>query len=213
MTADTDREEHHVAAEDGRDAGDARHGAGEGAGDGARDGAGAEAGAGAGDIVARVLAQWRRVRPDFDTAPMAVVGRLNRCVALLQQAEEAPLVREGLTRPEFDVLVTLRREDREMTPGQIARETFASGAAVTKRLRLLEERGLVARRTSARDRRVSELSLTAGGRELIDRLLPAQLAYEAELLSGLTDAQRSELSAILSELLVLLEGRLGGLRG
>ncbi|WP_425576201.1 MarR family winged helix-turn-helix transcriptional regulator [Streptomyces glaucosporus] len=202
-----------MAAEDGRDAGDARHGAGEGAGDGARDGAGAEAGAGAGDIVARVLAQWRRVRPDFDTAPMAVVGRLNRCVALLQQAEEAPLVREGLTRPEFDVLVTLRREDREMTPGQIARETFASGAAVTKRLRLLEERGLVARRTSARDRRVSELSLTAGGRELIDRLLPAQLAYEAELLSGLTDAQRSELSAILSELLVLLEGRLGGLRG
>lgn len=99
-----------------------------------------------------------------------------------------------------------------MTPGQIARETFASGAAVTKRLRLLEERGLVGRRTSARDRRVSEVSLSDEGRELIDRLLPDQLAYESELLSGLTDGQRAELSAILAELLVLLEGRLGGLR-
>ncbi|GAA2430426.1 MarR family winged helix-turn-helix transcriptional regulator [Streptomyces macrosporus] len=194
-----------MAAEDGRDAG--------GAGDGAKDGAGDGSGDGAKDIVARVLSQWRRVRPELDTEPMAVIGRLTRCVALLQQAEEAPLVREGLARPEFDVLTTLRREDREMTPGQIARETFASGAAVTKRLRLLEERGLVERRTSARDRRVFELSLTAEGRALIDRLLPDQLAYESELLSGLTEAQRSDLSAILSDLLVLLEGRLGGLRG
>ncbi|WP_051717675.1 MarR family winged helix-turn-helix transcriptional regulator [Streptomyces megasporus] len=177
-----------MAAEDGRDAGSAR------------------------DIVARVLSQWQQVRPELDTAPMAVIGRLNRCVALLQQAEEAPLVREGLARPEFDILTTLRREDRAMTPGQIARETFASGAAVTKRLRLLEERGLVGRRTSARDRRVSEVSLSDEGRELIDRLLPDQLAYESELLSGLTDGQRAELSAILAELLVLLEGRLGGLR-
>ncbi|MFH8787921.1 MarR family winged helix-turn-helix transcriptional regulator [Streptomyces roseoverticillatus] len=164
------------------------------------------------DIVARVLRQWQQVHPGLDTAPMAVIGRLNRCAALLQQATDAPLVREGLTRAEFDILGTLRRTGRELTPGQIARETFASGAAVTKRLRVLEARELVARRADERDRRMSHLSLTEGGRELIDRLIPHQLSYENALLEGLGGERRTELAETLAELLVLLEGRLGGLQ-
>ncbi|MGW1200070.1 MarR family winged helix-turn-helix transcriptional regulator [Streptomyces sp. NPDC002536] len=164
------------------------------------------------DIVARVLRQWQQVHPGLDTAPMAVIGRLNRCAALLQQATDAPLVHEGLTRAEFDILGTLRRTGRELTPGQIARETFASGAAVTKRLRILEDRALVARRPDDRDRRVAHLSLTDEGRELIDRLIPHQLGYEQALLEGLGTGRQTELAETLAELLVLLEGRLGGLQ-
>lgn len=164
------------------------------------------------DIVARVLRQWQQVHPGLDTAPMAVIGRLNRCAALLQQATDAPLVREGLTRAEFDILGTLRRTGRELTPGQIARETFASGAAVTKRLRVLEGRELVARRPDDRDRRVAHLSLTRSGEELIDRLIPLQLGYEQALLGGLGKDRQAELADTLAELLVLLEGRLGGLQ-
>ncbi|MBT2387623.1 MarR family winged helix-turn-helix transcriptional regulator [Streptomyces sp. ISL-11] len=164
------------------------------------------------DVVARVLRQWQQVHPGLDTAPMAVIGRLNRCAALLQQATDAPLVREGLTRAEFDILGTLRRTGRELTPGQIARETFASGAAVTKRLRVLEARGLVARRPDERDRRVAHLSLTPAGDELIDRLIPHQLSYESALLDGLDADRRGQLADTLAELLVLLEGRLGGLQ-
>ncbi|MCX4547322.1 MarR family transcriptional regulator [Streptomyces sp. NBC_01387] len=165
------------------------------------------------DIVAGVIRQWGQVLPGLDTGPMAVIGRLNRCSALLQQAADAPLRREGLSRPEFDVLGTLRRVDHELTPGRIARETFASGAAVTKRVRQLEERGLVARRPDDRDRRVSHLSLTEEGRTLLDRLLPEQLRYEAALLDGIDEQRREELSESLGELLVLLEGRLGSLLG
>ncbi|WP_030620639.1 MarR family winged helix-turn-helix transcriptional regulator [Streptomyces sclerotialus] len=164
------------------------------------------------DIVAGVLRQWQQVHPGLDTGPMAVIGRLNRCSALLQQAVDAPLVQEGLTRAEFDILGTLRRTGRELTPGQLARETFASGAAVTKRLRLLEERGLVARRPDARDRRVAHLSLTDEGRELIDRLLPDQLSFESSLLSGLSGEELGHLSTALSDLLLHLEGRLGAPR-
>lgn len=69
------------------------------------------------DIVARVQRQWQQVHPGLDTGPMAVIGRLNRCSALLQQAADAPLRKAGLTRPEFDILGTLRRMDRELTPG------------------------------------------------------------------------------------------------
>ncbi|MCQ4084888.1 MarR family transcriptional regulator [Streptomyces sp. RB6PN25] len=165
------------------------------------------------DAVATVLRQWEQAYPGLDLAPVAVLGRLGRCTALLQQVTDAPLGREELSRPEFEILCALRRVGGELTPGRLARETFASGAAVTKRIRRLEQRGLVARRADARDRRVAHLTLTDAGRTLIDRVLPEQLAYEKSLLSGLTEERREELAGILGELLLLLEGQLGGITG
>ncbi|WP_345647306.1 MarR family winged helix-turn-helix transcriptional regulator [Streptomyces siamensis] len=161
------------------------------------------------DTVAAVVRQWRTVRPDLDTGPMEVIGRVNRCAALLQQAEDAPLRRAGLTRPEFDVLGTLRRTGHELTPSEIARETFSSGAAVTKRLKQLTERGLVERRGDTRDRRVAHVRLTDEGRALVDGILPEQLAYETSVLSGVDPDRRRELAGLLGELLGQLEGRLG----
>ncbi|MGV9328783.1 MarR family winged helix-turn-helix transcriptional regulator [Streptosporangium sandarakinum] len=165
------------------------------------------------DAVAIALRQWRRVLPDADLDTIAVIGRLTRCVALLQHAGDAPLGRAGVSRPEFDILCALLRVGGELTPGLLARETFASGAAVTKRLRRLEDGGLVARRVDERDRRVAHLSLTDAGREFIMRLLPEQLEYETALLAGLPAGRERELAGLLGELLLLLEGRLGGLIG
>ncbi|TMR24995.1 MarR family transcriptional regulator [Nonomuraea turkmeniaca] len=163
------------------------------------------------DAVAIVLRQWRQVLPDADLDSIAVIGRLNRCAALLQQATDAPLGRAGVNRAEFDLLCALLRVGGELTPGRLARETFASGAAVTKRVKRLEEIGLVARRVDDRDRRVAHLSLTERGRDFIMRLMPQQLEYETALLSGLPAERERELAALLSELLLMLEGRLGGM--
>ncbi len=165
-----------------------------------------------GDVVAKVLGQWRRVLPDLDTGPVAVVGRLTRCAALLRQASDAPLAREGFSRPEFDILSALRREDRELTPGQLAREIYASATSVAKRVRTLEEKGLLARRPDDRDRRVVHLSLTVSGRELVDRIMPEQTAYERSLLAGLGEEERDQLARVLGELLRLLEERERGSR-
>lgn len=158
-----------------------------------------------GDTVAAVVRQWRAVHPGLDTGPMEVIGRINRCAALLQQAEDAPLRRAGLSRAEFDLLGALRRTGHELTPSELARETFSSGAAVTKRLKQLTERGLVERRGDTRDRRVAHVRLTDAGRDTVDGILPAQLAYETAVLSGLDSPE-------LGELLGQLEGRLGALR-
>ncbi|MGV9632017.1 MarR family winged helix-turn-helix transcriptional regulator [Streptomyces sp. NPDC003487] len=166
----------------------------------------------AGDTVAAVVRQWRAVHPDLDTAPMEIIGRVNRCAALLQQAEDAPLRRAGLSRAEFDLLGALRRTGHELTPGELARETFSSGAAVTKRLKQLTERGLVERRSDTRDRRVSHVGLTDAGRDLVDGILPEQLAYETAVLSALDGPRQGELASLLGELLGRLEGRLGLLR-
>jgi DNA-binding MarR family transcriptional regulator len=164
------------------------------------------------DTVAAVVRQWQTVHPDLDTGPMEIIGRINRSAALLQQAEDAPLRRAGLSRPEFDLLGALRRTGHELTPGDLSRETFSSGAAVTKRLKSLTERGLVERRGDDRDRRVAHVRLTDAGRDLVDGILPEQLAYENTVLSGMGQAEQDELAALLSGLLGRLEGLLGVLR-
>jgi DNA-binding MarR family transcriptional regulator len=156
--------------------------------------------------------QWHVVRPDLDTGPMEIIGRVHRCAALLQQAEDAPLRRAGLSRPEFDVLGALRRTGHELTPSELARETFSSGAAVTKRLKLLTERGLVERRSDTRDRRVAHLRLTDAGRDLVDTIMPEQLAYERAVLAALDGERQGELAYLLGELLSRLEGRIRALR-
>ncbi|WP_327181615.1 MarR family winged helix-turn-helix transcriptional regulator [Streptomyces sp. NBC_01334] len=164
------------------------------------------------DTVAAVVRQWQTVRPDLDTGPMEIIGRVNRCAALLQQAEDAPLRRAGLSRAEFDLLGALRRTGHELTPGELARETFSSGAAVTKRLKQLTERGLVERRVDSRDRRVAHLRLTDAGRDLVDGIMPEQLVYESAVLSALDDGRQGELADLLGELLSRLEGHMRALR-
>ncbi|MFE7856240.1 MarR family winged helix-turn-helix transcriptional regulator [Streptomyces sp. NPDC057403] len=163
-------------------------------------------GATRGDTVSAVVRQWQAVHPGLDTAPMEVIGRINRCAALLQQAEDAPLRRAGLSRAEFDLLGALRRTGHELTPSEVARETFSSGAAVTKRLKALTERGLVERRGDTRDRRVAHVRLTDAGRDLVDSILPEQLAYETAVLSALHPRGQGELAELLGELLGRLEG-------
>lgn len=164
------------------------------------------------DTVAAVVRQWQSVRPDLDTGPMEIIGRVNRCAALLQQAEDAPLRRAGLSRAEFDLLGALRRTGHELTPGELARETFSSGAAVTKRLKQLTERALVERRVDTRDRRVAHLRLTDAGRDLVDGIMPEQLVYESAVLSALDDGRQGELADLLGELLSRLEGHMRALR-
>jgi DNA-binding MarR family transcriptional regulator len=164
------------------------------------------------DTVAAVVRQWQAVHPELDTGPMEVIGRINRCAALLQQAQDAPLRRAGLSRPEFDLLGALRRTGHELTPGELARETFSSGAAVTKRLKQLTERGLVERRGDTRDRRVAHVRLTGTGSDLVDGILPEQLAYETAVLSVLAPEGQDELAGLLAELLSRLEGHMGALR-
>ena len=158
------------------------------------------------DVVADVLRQWQRAYPGLDVGPIAVLGRINRCAALLQQAADGPLERAGLTRAEFDILGALRRVGHELTPTQLARESYASGAAVTKRVQRLTERGLVTRRVDDRDRRVSHLSLTDAGRELIDELIRDLTAHDRTLLSGMPQDRLDSLAAGLAELLGTLEG-------
>ncbi|MGL5860310.1 MAG: MarR family winged helix-turn-helix transcriptional regulator [Phycicoccus sp.] len=142
------------------------------------------------DHVATVHAQWRAERPDLDTSPMLVVGRIHRVGAALTPLLVEVFERHGLGEGEFDILATLRRqgEPHALTPGDLAARTMVTSGAVTKRVDRLEARGLVERRPSDRDGRSRMVRLTARGRQVVDVAVTEHVANEHRLLARLAES-------------------------
>jgi DNA-binding MarR family transcriptional regulator len=154
------------------------------------------------DHVDAIVAQWERERPDLDSSPLHVIGRVSRLAATVDELLRPVFAARGLGDGDFDVLATLRRSGApyELTPGQLAATTMVTSGAVTKRVDRLERLGLVERRVDAADARGRRIRLTAEGVETIDEAYAVHMANEAHMLSGLTDAERADLVRLLRRL-------------
>ncbi|WP_298989779.1 MarR family winged helix-turn-helix transcriptional regulator [uncultured Pseudokineococcus sp.] len=155
------------------------------------------------DHVDVVLAQWARQRPDLDTTPMAVLGRLARLARLVEARQQATFARHDLDAPSFDVLATLRRSDppHELTAGQLASASMITSGAVTQRLDRLEAKGLVSRRRGDVDTRTVLVTLTAAGRSAVEAALPDHLDTGRRVLAPLADRDVERLAHLLRDLL------------
>ncbi|HLT10112.1 MAG TPA: MarR family transcriptional regulator [Micromonosporaceae bacterium] len=158
------------------------------------------------DHVDRVLAQWRVERPDLDPTPMGVVGRISRAARLLERRLSANFARYGLQQHEFDMLATLRRSGHpyRLTAGALLTASMVTSGAITNRVDKLAAKGLVTRETDPSNRRSVLITLTDRGRRLVDEVLVAHVAREAELLAVLTPRDRQQLARILRNLLEAL---------
>jgi DNA-binding MarR family transcriptional regulator len=107
--------------------------------------------------------------------------------------------RENLTIPEWRVLAVVSQAEATAAR-DVARLTPMDKMAVSRAVASLEERGLVARRTNARDGRVFSLSLSAEGKALFRRVARLARAYERRLLSPLSEEEQTSLKALLARL-------------
>ncbi|PWD50164.1 MarR family transcriptional regulator [Serinibacter arcticus] len=151
------------------------------------------------DRVDEIQHEWRRERPDIDTSPQGVIGRMHRLGGLLMTELETVYAQHGLSQGEFDVLMTLRRAGApyERTPSELASRTMVTSGATSKRVDRLERAGLVARRRSEGDGRGRVVGLTDAGVELADTAFTDHMANEHRLLEGVPDGDRAALARIL----------------
>lgn len=155
------------------------------------------------DLVDRLVAAWRRERPDLEVEPLEVLSRVSRLARHLELARREAFGRLGLEQWRFDVLAALRRSGPpyEMTPGELMAETLVSSGAMTHRVDQMETAGLVVRQPDPDDGRVVRVRLTDRGREAVDRALGNLLERERQLLSELDAEDQDRLSALLRRLL------------
>ena len=155
------------------------------------------------DDVDRIVRAWQRERPDLDVAPLHVLSRVSRLARHLDLARRAAFAAHGLEQWEFDVLSALRRSGApyQLSPGQLVSQTLVTSGTMTNRVDRLTARGLVERSPDPGDRRGVIVTLTEAGRETVDAALADLLTRERELLSRLSERDRSTLAALLRELL------------
>ena len=124
----------------------------------------------------------------LERAATALMRRLGDRAAISEIAERA-----GCTLPTTSILLLEHLEDAgPRRVSQIAQCQNVGMPAVTPRLKDLEREGFVTRSADPSDARVSLISLSAAGREVLERLRAARCAVLAEALS---DVDRSQIAS------------------
>ena len=113
-----------------------------------------------------------------------------------------------LSIPQWRVLATLHAEPG-LTARDVGQRATLDKVTVSRALARLTERGLVDRRTCSRDGRASVLRLSTTGRRLFARIAPLALAWERELLAGLSGRE----CELLGELIAKLDAGLDAMTG
>ncbi len=147
-------------------------------------------------------AQWMRELPDVDTRGMAILGQARRLTLRVRSQIDAVLASHGLDPGEADVLFTLLRSGPpyRLRPTELFRSMMVSSGGMTHRLNKLAQAGLITRRSAAGDGRSLLVELTALGRHKAEDAFREDMALEAKLLDGLSDADQAQLAVLLHRL-------------
>ena len=151
------------------------------------------------DHVNKILAQWRRERPDLEVAPMGLIGRIKRLALCLTREMDKTWAEHGLNSASFDVLATLRRSGPPyaLSPGDLMATTMVTSGTMTNRIDQLAKAGLVAREKNPEDGRGFLISLTDKGFAVIDAAVTAHVETQERLVSGLSEKDRKTLDKLL----------------
>lgn len=106
---------------------------------------------------------------------------------------------EGLTGTQLGVLEALLHLG-PMIQSELAGKLLTSPSNLTTVLDNLERDGLVRRQRSSEDRRRVEVSLTDGGRELIEDVFPRHARRITELMGALEPGEQEELGRLCRKL-------------
>jgi DNA-binding MarR family transcriptional regulator len=155
------------------------------------------------DAVDRLVAEWRRERPDLDTSPLEVLSRIGRLSRHLDRARRDAFAAHGMEQWSFDVLAALRRAGSpyELPPRVLLERTLVTSGTMTNRVDRLEADGLVERRPDPHDRRGVLVRLTPAGAARVDACLADLLDHERSLLASLPRADQAALAGLLRRLL------------
>lgn len=109
-------------------------------------------------------------------------------------------VPEGLTLPQFEVLVQLHRHPEGRTPGELTRALLVTAGNVTGVVERLARLGLVERRPVPEDRRAVRVLLSARGEQVMRRAIPRHRRDVRALLAALPPRDLERLRDLLGRL-------------
>jgi len=153
---------------------------------------------------ARTGAAARRTA-DTSNAELRMWLRLLACSNLVTASLRQVLRRDfDLSLPSFDILAQIARPPLGPTMGELSKRLMVSKGAVTDLVGRLGDQGLVTTTGDDLDARLQRVHLTARGKRLLDRVLPAHNQRLRELMADLEPATIARLSEQLGKLRSIL---------
>lgn len=153
-----------------------------------------------------IRAQWAKQRPDIDTGPMGLIGRVVRLSALFNDEMGKTFAKHGLNFASFDVLATLLRSGppHALSPNQLLATMMVTSGTMTNRIDQLEKEGLVARVPNPEDKRSIRVQLTPLGKEKIDAAITDHVVVQKQLVQALSPSDQSTLNQLMDQALLSL---------
>jgi MarR family transcriptional regulator, negative regulator of the multidrug operon emrRAB len=149
----------------------------------------------------RLVMTCRRY-PDFPRRPVTLVRLVKHISKLVHDQSNIVLRPYGINHPEYNLMMMLYgTASGTMSPSELAEAAGEKSANITRLTNELSDKGLIARSASTDDRRKIELSLTAQGLALIDRLLPDICAVVIKQTRHLTVSEQAQFEKLLKKLL------------
>jgi DNA-binding MarR family transcriptional regulator len=134
--------------------------------------------------------------------------RLFTCTMLIEGRVRARLrERFATTQPRFDLMSQLERNPDGLRMGELSRRLMVTGGNVTGIASALVAEGLVERRAIPGDRRAQLVRLTTAGRRAFDAMAVEHERWVADMVGGLTAADRERLRALLGKLKTTISAR------
>ena len=106
----------------------------------------------------------------------------------------------GITLPRFDLMAQLERHPGGLRMGELSKRMMVTGGNITGITDQLEQEKLVVRVPDPQDRRAYSVKLTAAGRRTFERMAAVHEGWIAELLGGLSVADKTTLIQLLSRM-------------
>lgn len=153
--------------------------------------------------VDEIASAWQRERPGTPVDSIAIVTPLWRLARLFADDRRRVLARAGLDGATLDLLGVLRRggPPYTRTTRELAAATMVTAGAISQRVARAERDGLVTRRLAPGRTRTVLVELTPAGHDAVEATVDLVLGREAELIGGLSPAERDQLAGLLGTLL------------
>lgn len=137
----------------------------------------------------------------------AYLGLMETALAV-EAMTDRNLGRFGLGQARFSLLGKLWHNMPEpMTPTELSEACGVSKGVITGLLDGLERDGYLSRGGRGKDRRVTPITISEKGRELVEGIVPEYLRWISGLVEALDPREQAELARLLGKVQVGREGR------
>ena len=125
---------------------------------------------------------------------------VTRLARTMERDFEKRLEPLGVTRGAYALLSAIHQENKTR-PAELATFLGIDGAAVTRHLDRIEKRGLIKRKPNPRDRRATDIELTAEGRRVVLEGQAGSMATNAKFTAGLTETEVNQFETVIRVML------------